>query len=174
MTDPTEHRVVNEATGGAKGSKLARFDLLPPDVLWHVAEHFGRGAQKYADRNWERGYAWSLSFAALQRHLMAFWGGEDIDTENGTHHLDAVIFHAMVLRRFVDQHRDLDDRGTEENRIADKLQVMRSTDMQVGPYSHCTHWVEGGREECCDCGHSWPIDSVWPHGSNTPCVKAAP
>ena len=105
-----ERIVENQDTGGKKGQKLARFDLLPADVLWAVAEHYGRGALKYAERNWELGYNWSLSYAALQRHLNAFWNGEDVDPETGSHHLDAVIFHAMALRRFVDAHPELDDR----------------------------------------------------------------
>lgn len=105
-----EVRVVNPQTGGAKGQKLARFDLLPWDVLWEVAEHFGRGALKYEDRNWEKGYMWSLSYAALMRHLIAFWNGEDTDPETGSHHLDAVIFHAMALRRYTVSHPEFDDR----------------------------------------------------------------
>lgn len=99
-----EVRVKNEETGGEKGRKLARFDLIPVDSLWMVAEHFGAGAAKYEDRNWERGYDWSLSYAAMQRHAMRWWGGEQLDDETGTHHLAAVIFHAMAM-----MHYDLND-----------------------------------------------------------------
>lgn len=42
-----EVAVVNAVTGGRKGSKLARFDLLPWDALWALAEHFGKGSIKY-------------------------------------------------------------------------------------------------------------------------------
>jgi hypothetical protein len=45
----TEVRVVDPNTGGEKGAKLARFDLLPPGPLHHVAELYGKGAQKYAE-----------------------------------------------------------------------------------------------------------------------------
>lgn len=105
-----EVRVVNAVTGGEKGSKLARFDLIPIRPLTLLAEHFGRGAAKYTDRNWERGYDWSLSYAALQRHLTAWWGGEDCDPELGSSHLDAVMWHAVALREFVEAHPELDDR----------------------------------------------------------------
>lgn len=108
----TEVRVVDPATGGEKGSKLARFDLIPADALTHLAEHYGRGALKYADRNWERGYQWSLSYAALLRHLTAWWGGEDIDAETGSHHLDAVMWHAFALRTFAQHHLPGDNRPT--------------------------------------------------------------
>jgi len=115
--DPTEYRVTNAETGGAKGQKSARFDLIPAGPLRSLAEHYGHSCDKYEDRNWEKGYAWSLSFAALNRHLWAFWAGEDIDheSEHGAHHLDAVMFHVMALRQFAEQDRyaALDDRPLE-------------------------------------------------------------
>ena len=96
MTD--EIRIVDPETGGEKGRKPARFDLVPADALWAIAEHFGRGAEKYGeDRNWEKGYDWSLSFAAMMRHAWAWWGGEDLDEETGSSHMVAVAWHAMVL-----------------------------------------------------------------------------
>ena len=55
MTD--EVRSVS-TTGGEKGTKLARYDLLPVGPLRQVAEHYGKGASKYADHNWRRGYEW--------------------------------------------------------------------------------------------------------------------
>lgn len=103
-----------ERPSGVKGQKLARFDLLPWDALAEVAEHYGRGAKsgggKYDDRNWERGYAWSLSFAALHRHLAAFWNGEDIDPDSGSPHLAAVVFHALALLAFARRFPEHDDR----------------------------------------------------------------
>lgn len=42
-----EVRVVDPTTGGEKGSKLARFSLIPPEFLWALAEHYGKGAAKY-------------------------------------------------------------------------------------------------------------------------------
>lgn len=105
-----EVRTKDKDTGAEKGSKLARFDLVPMGPLTDLAEHFGRGAQKYAERNWERGYKWSLSFAAMMRHATQFWNGEDIDPETGTPHIIAVAWHAMVLREFMDTNRERDDR----------------------------------------------------------------
>lgn len=105
-----EVRVVDPETGGEKGTKLARFDLLPPGALWQIAEHFGRGADKYEARNWERGYKWSLSYGALLRHLMAWWNGEDDDPELGSPHLAAVGFHVLALLHFAEHHSDGDDR----------------------------------------------------------------
>jgi len=109
-----EHRVVDPNTGGEKGSKLARFDLIPPDVMWDLAEHYGRGCQKYSDRNWEKGYAWGLSIAALERHLNAWKRGESTtdDPEVGTfRHIIAVIWHACALAAFENRGHGTDDRS---------------------------------------------------------------
>ncbi len=92
-----EIRVIDPTTGGEKGSKLARFSLIPRDFLWALAEHYGRGARKYEDRNWERGYKWSLSVDALDRHLNAWLLGENNDVETGSSHLVAVAWHAIAL-----------------------------------------------------------------------------
>lgn len=108
MTD--EVRVVNDTTGGEKGSKLERFDLIPTGPLTALARHYGLGSRKYEDRNWERGYDWSLSFAAMQRHAWAFWGGEDLDPETGDSHLAAVAWHAFALMEWATTHPELDDR----------------------------------------------------------------
>lgn len=98
-------------TGGSKGQKPARFDLIPSRPLWTLAELYGKGAAKYGqDRNWERGYDWSLSFAALQRHSWQFWNGEDNDAETGLPHMASVAFHALALIEFMATHRDYDDR----------------------------------------------------------------
>jgi hypothetical protein len=105
-----EVRMTDPDTGGQKGMKLARFSLIPARPLWKVAEHYGTGAAKYADRNWERGYPWSWSYDAIGRHLTSFWMGEDIDPETGSPHLAAVVFHAMALMEFNATHPEKDDR----------------------------------------------------------------
>lgn len=105
-----EVRVTNEKTGGQKGSKPARFDLIPAKALWLVAELYGAGARKYEAHNWRRGYDWSLSIAALERHLAQFKEGENDDPETGCPHLAAVVFHALSLLTFTEEHPELDDR----------------------------------------------------------------
>lgn len=106
-----ETRITAES-GGQKGQKLARFDLLPVEPLFEVARLYGAGAEKYEDRNWELGVAWSLSFAALQRHAWLFWSGEQLDPETKRHHLSSVIFHAMALMEFDFKAKGTDDRPT--------------------------------------------------------------
>lgn len=104
--------IKDPTTGGLKGSKLARFDLVPPEANWALAEHYGKGCAKYEDRNWEKGYKWGLSVAALQRHLHQWLQGESYDPETGSHHLIAVAWHAFAL--FIFELRGL---GTDDVRV---------------------------------------------------------
>lgn len=101
-------------TGGEKGVKPQRFDLLPWHSLGVVAEHYAKGAEKYAAHNWRRGYEWSKSFAALQRHLSAWWQGEDVDAETGSSHLAAAAFHVLALIEFTRDFPQFDDRYQPE------------------------------------------------------------
>ncbi len=103
-----EVRIVDPKTGGEKGSKLARFALIPYEALWGLAEHYGKGAKKYAERNWEKGYKWALSEDAMMRHYFLWKGGERFDEETGSHHLIAVIWHAIAMYVF-----DLRKLGTD-------------------------------------------------------------
>jgi hypothetical protein len=110
------------ATGGEKGVKLARFDLIPSQPLWDLAELYGVGAMKYEDRNWEKGYEWSKSYQALLRHLLLWWMGEEHDHELSTlstqaggapvSHLSSVIWHAIALQYFDsnEEYGSYDDR----------------------------------------------------------------
>lgn len=126
------------STGGQKGVKLERHDLIPVESLADLARHFGRGAQKYAAHQWRNGYEWSKGHNALMRHQTAWWNGEDYDVcppdgngcsfvthegkdyepqepntcynHIGSHHLDAVMWHSFVLKEFTRTHPEHDDR----------------------------------------------------------------
>lgn len=77
-----------------------RFDLLPPDALNEVARVYTFGAAKYADRNWEKGMDWGRVYAAQQRHMSAFWGGEMHDPETGMLHTAHATFGTLVLTAY--------------------------------------------------------------------------
>jgi hypothetical protein len=131
----TEVRTVS-STGGEKGVKPERYDLIPVEALAVVARLYGKGAEKYAEHNWRKGYEWSKSYAALNRHLNAFWGGEDIDEETGMPHLACVVFHALTLLTFMEEQPEFDNRfkrpptenkQSEESIAALRLQLQSDT-----------------------------------------------
>ena len=109
VADSGETRTTS-STGGEKGVKPARFDLVPVYPLTVLSELYGRGADKYQPHNWARGYEWSKSYASLMRHATQFWGGQDRDDETGLPHMAAVAFHAFALLQFMRDFPQHDDR----------------------------------------------------------------
>jgi hypothetical protein len=90
-----------------------RFDLIPPDFMWLLAELFAMGAKKYADRNWEKGIKFGRVFGAMQRHAWRFWAGEEFDQEDGQRHLVSVAWCALVLLHYSLndlKYKEFDDR----------------------------------------------------------------
>lgn len=126
----TEVRVTS-STGGAKGVKPERYSLIPSRALAWVARMYGRGAQKYHETpdkpNWRKGYEWSKSYDALQRHANQFWDGEDIDEETQMPHMAAVAFHALALLTFMEEHPEFDDRykGRPDAMTEERLAELR-------------------------------------------------
>lgn len=86
------------------------YHLLPPELMHGVAEILAFGAQKYAPRNWEKGMDWSRVYSSLQRHLQAWWGGEDKDPETGMPHLWHVACNAAFLVAYEKRGVGNDDR----------------------------------------------------------------
>ena len=95
---------------GVKGVKAARHDLVHPYPNHVESEVYAFGAEKYFDRNWERGYDWGKSLAALERHIAAFKAGEDLDPESGLPHLAHARWHTGVLLVFWKLQLGTDDR----------------------------------------------------------------
>lgn len=104
-----EERVTSK-TGGQKGRKPARMDLVPPGPLLELSKVYGFGATKYDDHNYIKGYPWSLSYGALLRHMMAWSSGEDVDPESGRLHLAHAAWHCFCLMLFYQEELGEDDR----------------------------------------------------------------
>lgn len=109
LSNDGEERVTSE-TGGQKGRKPARMDLVPPGPLLELSKVYGFGATKYDDHNYIKGYDWSLSYGAMQRHLMAWSSGEDLDPESGRMHLAHAAWHCFCLMVFAQEGLGTDDR----------------------------------------------------------------
>ena len=97
--------------GGVKydGEKLP-MHLIPPELDAAVAAVLGYGAAKYADRNWERGMNWSRPYAALMRHMDAWWTRDDRDDDTGMSHLWHAACNIAMLIAFEARQHGADDR----------------------------------------------------------------
>ena len=97
-------------TGAQKGQKLARLGAIDPRALMELAKVAGFGEEKYARFNFVKGYKWSLSYDAMQRHAHAWADGEEIDPESGLNHLAHAAWHCLALLTFSLRGRGTDDR----------------------------------------------------------------
>lgn len=145
----TEERMKDPDTGAEKGRKDEEYAYLPVEPLASVARVYGMGAKKYTPRNWEAGYAWSLSYSALQRHANAFWGGEDLDPESNEPHLAHVVFHALALIEYMKTHPEKDDRSKkaysayEDYEPAEPVTLKPNADCIDAPHKHTLNIASG-------------------------------
>lgn len=116
--DPATPRTNDVLRALAEGRKdddaKARYDLIAPELLEAIAEVLRYGADKYEPRNWERGMRWGRCYAALQRHLWAWWGGESADAETGASHLHHAACCLMFLVAYEARELGDDDRPTSQ------------------------------------------------------------
>jgi len=84
--------------------KKGRYDLITPFGLMRIARWYELGAQKYADRNWEKGLPFSNCLNSLFRHLVKYMAGyRDED------HLAAIAWNALALMHFEEVMPELND-----------------------------------------------------------------
>jgi hypothetical protein len=112
---PAEVRVTDPNTGGQKGQKIERFDLIPAEPLRQLALVYGAGAKKYDDDNWRKGYSWRLSLGAMMRHVWTWVRGEKYDPEvselagQPVSHLACAAWHCFTLMEFQEFELGTDD-----------------------------------------------------------------
>ena len=99
--------------GTKKDQGKLRFDLVPSKPLEELVRVYTIGANKYGDRNWEKGIAWGRIFAAMLRHAWAYWRGEKLDPVDGQHHMASVAWCALAFIEYETTHPELDDRKSK-------------------------------------------------------------
>lgn len=82
-----------------------RFDLVTPFGLMRLAKWYELGAQKYSDRNWEKGMPFSRYVDSAMRHLVKYiMGMTDED------HLAAAAWNILCIIHHEELGQtDLDD-----------------------------------------------------------------
>ena len=101
-----------------------RIELFAPEAIFAISAVLTYGAEKYEDRNWERGMSWGRVFGATMRHLWAWWGGKgpttksflfgDLDDETGFSHLWHAGCCIMFLIAFEERGVGTDDRAGQD------------------------------------------------------------
>jgi hypothetical protein len=119
--NPLRQRAITGAVKDNRGKP--RVELLPVEPLLAVGRVLGFGAAKYKPNNWRLGLSWSQTIGSALRHIFAFAGGEDMDSESGEMHIDNAICQLMFLSTYWHTKTGEDDRWSslpEEARESSK------------------------------------------------------
>jgi len=102
------------STGSVRDTRegKGRFDLIPTYPLRRLARHYENGAEKYGDRNWEKGQELSRYLDSAMRHLVSVLEGRRDED-----HASAVawnIFAYVHTKEMIERGKlpsELDDLG---------------------------------------------------------------
>ena len=86
---------------------------VPLEAIAAAAASLEYGANKYSDRNWEKGLPWQQMIDSLKRHIEDFERGHDYDDgEDGSdlHQVCMIMASAMMLSASVVRGIGVDDR----------------------------------------------------------------
>jgi len=107
MADPLSHmkaRAEELPKGGAKHDEgKVDLTLIPLIALESEARALMFGEKKYGRYNYTQGFEVSRLTSAALRHIYAYIGGQDVDSESGLHHLGharanlAMLLHCEQL-----------------------------------------------------------------------------
>jgi len=92
MSSPETQEAEASSVGLRYDEGKWRVDLVPPEAIIAVAEVLRVGAQKYAERNWEKSMPWQKCYACAIRHLLKWQMGFNLDEESRLSHL----WHALT------------------------------------------------------------------------------
>lgn len=86
--------------------------LVPPEFIIGCAHAFTYGIKKYSAFNYLKGDGLKIMrlISSLQRHLLAFTAGQDIDEESGLPHLYNASACMAMITATLREHPNNDDR----------------------------------------------------------------
>ena len=74
-----------------------RLELVPPEAIEAIGRVLTHGANKYEDRNWEKGMPLERVYGACQRHLQRWASGVDLDPDSGLPHLEHALCNLAMM-----------------------------------------------------------------------------
>ena len=113
----------NFNTGAVRdtASDKPRPDLISPFAEERVGQWLAKGAEKYAERNWEAGIPISRCWASLCRHKMAYQQGKRDED-----HLAAIIFNAMAIMHY----EEMIERGVLPPNLLDDMPTYEAVEYE--------------------------------------------
>lgn len=115
-----------------EGLGIPYFRQVPLEAIAAAAASLEYGANKYSDRNWERGLPWQQMIDSLRRHLDDFERRHDYDDGDGgsgLHQVCMIMASASMLSASV-----IREIGTDDRLIGVDIAAMTAKD--------CAKWIQ--------------------------------
>lgn len=144
------------------GHKKARLSPIPAPVLFEMGLALSEGARKYGRHNWRiTGVRASIYYDAALRHIMAWWEGQNHDSDSGQHHL-AHALACLVILRDAERAGKLDDDRPPVTEDLDWLMEMNiSASELVEKYPNARKPLRQSDGEQKDCPFPDWYDPKW-------------
>ena len=116
------------------GDEKVPLHLFPPVAMELIALVMKNGAEKYGPYNWRLTKVKSSTYyAAMLRHLTAYFEGQDIDPESGKPHLAHVAASVCILLDADSKGCLIDDRPPQpiDMEVGELTQAMREKSANV-------------------------------------------
>ena len=131
------------------GASKVPLHLVPPSAKHYLALALKDGAGKYGPYNWrDSKISVSTYKAAAERHLDAYWDGEELAPDSKVHHLA----HAMACLALILDAKDIDmlvdDRPTKgasprlQNEYSEPQKLRSSSEMLKMADEYCKRWED--------------------------------
>lgn len=107
-----ENKFGTSASGAMRESIGTKIDtaLVPYEAVIAIATGLNYGADKYAERNYEKGLSYRQLCASIERHNKALLDGEEIDRSSGLPHFVLLASSIAMLCHNIMQGVVIDDR----------------------------------------------------------------
>jgi hypothetical protein len=91
-----------------------RVDLINPDFILEIGRVLGYGANKYPNGDYNylegQGLEYSRVYSSLNRHILKWYSGEQLDPETGIHHLIHAAANLQFLFNYDTMGKGIDNR----------------------------------------------------------------
>ena len=116
--------------GGLRyNSGKAEVSQVPSSLIFAVAKTLQYGAQKYERGNYRKGMSWNVVYDCLQRHMLKWLDGEEMDEESNLPHLYHAACNIAFLIEYAETCPELDDRFKGPiNRAKDSFDKIKFND----------------------------------------------
>ena len=133
----------------ALGVKKVPLHCIPCQPLYELGLAMMEGSRKYGTHNYRSiGVRASVYYDAAMRHLMAWWEGEDIDSDSGLYHVIKTVACLIVLRDAMLIGKYEDDRPIKHDKGLNLDELNKAAGVILEKYPECANpFTEKGKAE---------------------------